>query len=72
MRKTLLGTVLAAGIALAAPSVAGATHPASGGCVHHHGTGHAHHQGKKSHQAHQSIPYCPPADAPGHERRRAR
>ncbi|HEV2770175.1 MAG TPA: hypothetical protein VGV40_08350 [Solirubrobacteraceae bacterium] len=71
MRKTMLGTVVAAGIALAAPSVAGATHT-GGGCVHHHGTGHAHHQGNKSHRAHQAIPYCPPTDTPGHERRAAR
>ncbi len=61
MRKTMLGTVLAAGIALAAPSVAGATHT---GCEHHHGTGHAHktvpHRNQGTHQAHQSIPYCSP------------
>ena len=69
MRKTMLGTVLAAGIALAAPSVAGATHT-GGGCEHTRTT-HAHqtvpHRNQGTHQAHSSIPYCPPHDAPRHK-----
>lgn len=69
MRKTMLGTVLAAGIALAAPSVAGATHT---GCTHENQpTSNAHssvpHRNHGTHQAHQSIPYCPPNDAPRHK-----
>lgn len=74
MRKTMLGTVVAAGIALAAPSVAGATHT-GGGCQHQRTT-QAHqsvpHHSKGNHNAHKRIPYCPPNDTPGHERRAAR
>jgi len=69
MRKTMLGTALAAGIALAAPSVAGATHT-GGGCEHQRTTK-AHksvpHRNQGTHQAHSSIPYCPPRDAPRHK-----
>ncbi len=64
MRKIFLGTALTAALALAAPSVAGATHT---GCEHER-TGQAHesvpHKNHGTHQAHGSIPYCPPSDAP--------
>ena len=66
MRKIMLGTALTAALALSAPSVASAAHT---GCEHARtGTAHAKvpHRNQGTHQAHQSIPYCPPHDAPRH------
>ncbi len=68
MRRVVL--ILAAGATLALGSVApaGATHTGNG-CEHAR-TGQAHasvpHLNEGTHTAHQSIPYCPPDDAPRH------
>lgn len=68
MRKIMLGTALTAALALSAPSVASADHT---GCEPHARTGTAHakvpHRNQGTHQAHSSIPYCPPHDAPRHK-----
>lgn len=66
MRKALLTTAITASFALVPASVAGAAHT---GCEHSRtGTAHAAvpHKNHGTHQAHQSIPYCPPEDAPRH------
>ena len=65
MRRVVAIITLGAAMVIGPASVAGATHP---GCEHHT-TGQAHasvpHRNQGTHTAHQSIPYCPPEDAPG-------
>ena len=66
MRRALVTTAMTMSFVLVPASVAGATHT---GCEHHTtGTAHAKvpHKNQGTHQAHQSIPYCPPEDAPRH------
>ena len=70
MRRVLLATAMTASLVLVPAAGAGATHT-GGGCVHGV-TAHAHatvpHKDNHgTHQAHSSIPYCPPADAPRHK-----
>lgn len=69
MRRTVITTALAATLLLAPASGASATH--TGGGCEHHTTGQAHasvpHRNQGTHHAHQSIPYCPPDDAPRHK-----
>lgn len=64
MRKALLSLAAGATMAFGSVSDAGATHT---GCKHAR-TGQAHasvpHHSPGTHTAHQSIPYCPPEDAP--------
>ncbi len=64
MRRVVVTLGLAAVMVLGAASAAGATHT---GCEHARTT-RAHqavpHRNQGTHQAHMSIPYCPPEDAP--------
>ena len=66
MRRVLAIVPLAAALVLVPASAASATHT---GCEHRV-TGQAHasvpHRNQGTHTAHQSIPYCPPEDAPRH------
>ncbi|HWH34249.1 MAG TPA: hypothetical protein VNT56_02920 [Acidimicrobiales bacterium] len=66
MRKLLIVCTLGTALAVVPASAAGATHT---GCEHR-ATGQAHasvpHRNHGTHNAHQSIPYCPPEDAPRH------
>lgn len=66
MRKVLVGLAVGAVAAVVPVSPVGATHT-GGGCPHGV-TAHAHATvPHRNHQAHQSIPYCPPHDAPRHK-----
>lgn len=60
---------MTASLVLLPASVAGAAH--TGGGCEHGVTQHAHdtvpHKNQGTHQAHASIPYCPPHDAPRHK-----
>lgn len=66
MRRVLVTFSLGAVMVLAPASAAGADHT---GCEHAKTT-RAHqavpHRNHGTHQAHMSIPYCPPEDAPRH------
>ncbi len=66
MRRFAAMFVLGAGIVVSSASGASATHT---GCEHGV-TSNAHaavpHRNHGTHQAHSSIPYCPPGDAPRH------
>ena len=68
MRRAVLILTAGATMALGSVSSAGATHT---GCEHAR-TGQAHasvpHLNAGTHHAHESIPYCPPDDAPRHGR----
>ncbi len=68
MRRIVLISIAGAVMGLGWGSPAGATHT---GCEHAR-TGQAHasvpHLNAGTHTAHQSIPYCPPHDAPRHGR----
>ena len=68
MRKVLIGLAVGAVAAIGPVSPAGATHT---GCPHGGVTANAHatvpHRTHGNHIAHQSIPYCPPDDAPRHQ-----
>ncbi|HWC10573.1 MAG TPA: hypothetical protein VG455_05050 [Acidimicrobiales bacterium] len=68
MRRVLAGLAVGAVAAIVPAVPAGATHT-GGGCPHGV-TLHAHqtvpHHNHGTHQAHMSIPYCPPHDAPRH------
>ena len=68
MRKVLAGLALGA-VAGVVPAVPAAATHTGGGCPHGV-TAHAHatvpHRNQGTHQAHMSIPYCPPIDAPRH------
>ncbi len=61
VRRTLVTMAITASFVLVPASVAGATHT---GCEH--GNTQTAHDAvpHKNHQAHGSIPYCPPEDAP--------
>ncbi len=66
MKRLVLILGAAATMALGSVSAAGATHT---GCEHARTTqAHARvpHLNEGTHTAHQSIPYCPPEDAPRH------
>lgn len=69
MRRVLVTFSLATMMVLGPASVAGAQHT---GCAPHAKTTRAHqavpHRNQGTHQAHMSIPYCPPHDAPRHHR----
>ena len=69
MRKVLAAMGLGAVAVIGPAAPAGATHT-GGGCPHGV-TAHAHatvpHRTEGNHRAHQSIPYCPPHDAPRHK-----
>ena len=66
MRRVVVTFSLAAMMVLGPASAAGADHT---GCEHAR-TARAHevvpHRNQGTHQAHMSIPYCPPEDAPRH------
>jgi hypothetical protein len=64
MRRVLVTFGLAAGMVLGPASAAGATHTAD--CEHARTTRAHHAVPHRNHQAHMSIPYCPPEDAPRH------
>lgn len=68
LRRTLLSTALAATLVSAPVTAASADHTGDG-CQHERTTT-AHervpHRNQGTHQAHSSIPYCPPDDAPRH------
>jgi hypothetical protein len=68
MRRTMMSALLAAALVFGPATAASATHT-GGGCEHQRTT-RAHeavpHRNQGTHQAHQSIPYCPPHDAPRH------
>ncbi len=70
MRRALVTFSVATMMVLGPASVAGATHT---GCEHARTTrAHAavpHFDNHGTHQAHMSIPYCPPDDAPRHQHR---
>ncbi len=65
MRRVVAILTLGTAMVLGPASAASATHT---GCEHHTtGQAHAsvpHHDNHGTHTAHQSIPYCPPEDAP--------
>lgn len=67
MRRTILSAMLTATLLVVPVSVASADHT---GCEPHSRTQTAHervpHRNQGTHQAHSSIPYCPPEDAPRH------
>ena len=65
MRRVLAIVPLAAALVLVPASAASATHT---GCEHRTDQAHASvpHRNQGTHTAHQSIPYCPPEDAPRH------
>ena len=64
MRRVVAIITLGAAMVIGPASAAGATHT---GCEHR-ATEQAHasvpHRNQGTHTAHQSIPYCPPEDAP--------
>ncbi|HSH61583.1 MAG TPA: hypothetical protein VK988_18435 [Acidimicrobiales bacterium] len=66
MRRAVAILTLGTAMVLGPASAASADHT---GCKHRR-TGQAHksvpHRNHGNHQAHQSIPYCPPEDAPRH------
>lgn len=68
INRTVLTAALTATLLLAPATGASATHTGDG--CEHHTTTHAHatvpHRNQGTHQAHGSIPYCPPDDAPRH------
>jgi hypothetical protein len=68
MRKVLATFTLATMMVLGPATAASATHTGNG--CEHRATGQAHasvpHRNHGNHQAHSSIPYCPPDDAPRH------
>lgn len=68
-RKSLTTAALTATLLLVPATGASATHTGDG--CEHHTTTHAHatvpHKTDGNHQAHSSIPYCPPDDAPRHK-----
>ncbi len=70
MRRVLVTFSVATMMVLGPASVAGADHT---GCEHARTTrAHAavpHFDNHGTHQAHMSIPYCPPHDAPRHQHR---
>lgn len=64
MRRVLVALVIGVTGAVLPASVAGATHT---GCEHARTTKAHATVPHDNHQAHHSIPYCPPFDAPRHK-----
>lgn len=65
LRRILLSTALAATLVLAPVTAASADHTGDG-CEHRRTTQAHDRVPDRNHQAHSSIPYCPPHDAPRH------